>query len=149
MNEPIDLKKKFTDLLTLMSYYNAAEGWNWNRETEKRDTCSLKLRELARVLDAQGIDTESIVRTGGYLVTREDWRDPLTDRQGTPKTLEDAIGRGIMVAPVGSSKLLASAIFDHVKNYLAQCVGVAQLGSKSEGESARLEMLWKSMIRKS
>jgi hypothetical protein len=59
------------DLLTMMSYYNAAES-DWNSESKKRDQCRLELKALIKKLRDKGIDPKPLIESGNYLLSSVD-----------------------------------------------------------------------------
>lgn len=66
---------EFKRLLTLLSYYNAAEGDSYNEEFQKRVETRRKLKSEFKRLTDLGIDPMNVVKSGNYLVSDSDLRE--------------------------------------------------------------------------
>lgn len=67
---PIERKiEEFKLILSKKSYYNAAEGRNYNEEKVKRDTCSRELRTAAAELRSLGVDPVAVLKSSNFLVS--------------------------------------------------------------------------------
>ena len=74
MNDPKETQaiERFKFLLGRMSYHNAAER-DWRNEISEQLACKELLQQAAKDLEALGIDPQSIVDQGSYLVDSE-WK---------------------------------------------------------------------------